>query len=86
MQGTPQIAVVGDDNKSHVKRAVVGDRVGTNIIIEQSENGLAPGDRLVVEGVDKAKEGTAVEARPYDPNKSQNTPAAQPAANPRSKE
>lgn len=83
LQGTAQVSVVGADNKSHVKPVTIGQTVGPNIIIEK---GLAPGDRLVVEGVDKAKEGMAVNPQPYDPNKSANPPAAQPAANQRAKE
>src|SRR5262249_10153234 len=36
LQGTAQISIVGNDNKAHVKRAVLGERIDSNIIIEQS--------------------------------------------------
>jgi membrane fusion protein (multidrug efflux system) len=83
MQGTKQVSVVGDDNKSHVKPVVTGEQVGSDIIIEQ---GLAPGDRLVIEGVEKAKEGTAVNPQPYSPTKSTNQAPAPPTGNQRAKE
>jgi membrane fusion protein (multidrug efflux system) len=83
MQGTKQVSVVGDDNKSHVKPVVTGEQVGSDIIIEQ---GIAPGDRLVIEGVEKAKEGTAVNPQPYSPTKSTNQAPAQPTGNQRAKE
>jgi membrane fusion protein (multidrug efflux system) len=82
MQGTVQVSVIGDDNKSHVKPVVTDGLVGPNIIVEK---GLAAGDRLVIEGVDKAKEGTAVNPQPYNPSKSTNQPAAPPTANQRTK-
>lgn len=80
MQGTIQVSVVGNDNKSHVKPVTTGEQIGSDIIVEK---GLEPGDRLVVEGVDKAKEGTAVNPQPFVPGEVTNTnnPAAQPAAN-----
>lgn len=78
MQGTIQVSVVGNDNKSHVKAVTTGEQIGGNIVIEK---GLEPGERLVVEGVDKAKEGTVVNPQPYAPGSNTNNPAAQPAAN-----
>lgn len=83
LQGTTHVSIVGDDNKSHVKSVVLGPTVGSDIIIQQ---GLAPGERLVIEGVDKAKEGTAVNPQPFNPEKPQSPPAAQPAGNQRAKE
>jgi membrane fusion protein (multidrug efflux system) len=64
LQGTYQVAVIGADNKAHVQPVKVGRRVGSEWIIE---NGLHPGDRIVVEGVQKAREGTAVSPKPWTP-------------------
>jgi RND family efflux transporter MFP subunit len=76
MQGTIQVAVVNSDNKAHVKPVTTGETIGSNIVVEK---GLEPNDHVVIEGVDKAKEGVAVTPQPYAPNNSANQPAAQPA-------
>ncbi len=57
LQGGFQVVTVGADNVAHVKSVKVGARSGSLWVIEQ---GLAPGDRVVVEGVQKAREGAAV--------------------------
>ena len=57
LQGGFQVVTVGPDNVAHVKPVKVGARSGSLWIIDQ---GLAPGDRVVVEGVQKAREGAAV--------------------------
>lgn len=57
LQGTYQVAVIDNDNKAHVHDVKVGDRDGNLWIIT---DGLKPGDRVVVEGVMKAREGTTV--------------------------
>jgi len=62
LQGTYQVAVVDDQNKSHLKPVKVGEQIGQNWIIE---NGLKAGERVVVEGTQKAKEGTVVNPKPY---------------------
>jgi membrane fusion protein (multidrug efflux system) len=43
---------------------VTGNRVGDRWVIEQ---GLKPGDRVIVEGLQKARPGTVVEPKPYQP-------------------
>jgi membrane fusion protein (multidrug efflux system) len=62
LQGSYQVAVVGDDNIAHVRPIKMGDRSGSMWIIE---SGLKPGDRVVVEGTQKAKEGTRVAPKPF---------------------
>jgi membrane fusion protein, multidrug efflux system len=76
MQGSTQVAVVGADNKAHVKPVTTGEQVGSNIIVD---NGLSSGERLIVEGIEKAKEGTVVNPQPYAPGANSNTPAGQAA-------
>jgi len=62
LQGAYQVAVVGETNKVHVQSVKVGEQIGSFWVIE---NGLKPGDRIVVEGVQKAKEGTVVVPKPW---------------------
>jgi len=57
LQGGYQVAVVGADNIAHLRPVKVGDRSGSLWIIA---DGLHPNDRVVVEGIQKVKEGAAV--------------------------
>lgn len=57
LQGTYQVAVVGADNKVSVRTVTMGERTGQMWIVE---SGLKPGERVVVEGVQKAKDGVTV--------------------------
>jgi membrane fusion protein (multidrug efflux system) len=60
LQGSYQVAVVDSQNKAHIRTVTAGDIVGHNWVIEK---GLQPGERVVVEGTQKVKEGEAVEAK-----------------------
>jgi len=62
LQGTFQVAVLGGTNQVHLQPVKVGEQVGANWIIE---NGLKPGDRVVVEGAQKVKEGVVVNPKPF---------------------
>jgi membrane fusion protein (multidrug efflux system) len=62
LQGNFQVAVVGDDNKVHIQPVRVGDRSGSLWAIEE---GLQPGQRVVVEGLQKVREGTLVNTTNY---------------------
>jgi len=57
LQGSYQVATVGADNKAHLQNVKVGSRDGSFWIIEQ---GLRPEDRIVVEGIQKVREGATV--------------------------
>src|SRR5262245_15817889 len=61
LQGNYQVAVVGSDNKVQIRPVKVGERVGTDWIIEQ---GLKPGERVVAEGLQKVKAGMTVNPKP----------------------
>ena len=61
LQGAHQVAVVGADNKVSIRPVKVGDRVGKNWIITE---GLKPGERVVVEGLLKVRDGVAVRPIP----------------------
>jgi len=57
LQGSYLVAVVGGDNKVSLRPVKVGERVGALWIIDQ---GVKPGERVVVEGVQKARDGQLV--------------------------
>ena len=57
IQGTYQIDVVGSDNKVNVRMVKVGERVGTQWIID---SGVKSGEMVIVEGVQKVREGSSV--------------------------
>jgi RND family efflux transporter MFP subunit len=64
LQGTYQVAVVGADGKVAIRPVTVGPRVESKWVIER---GLQPSDRVVVEGIQKARDGMTVTAKPYQP-------------------
>src|SRR5438105_474481 len=57
LQGMYQVAVVGNDDKVSVRTVKVGELTGPMWIIEQ---GLKPGEQVVVEGVQKVRDGMPV--------------------------
>jgi multidrug efflux pump subunit AcrA (membrane-fusion protein) len=57
LQGVHQVAVVGADETVDLRKVQVGERVGSLWIIGQ---GLKPGERVVVEGIDKVRAGQKV--------------------------
>ncbi len=62
LQGGYQVAVVDNDNKVAIRTVKVGDRVGSEWIIE---DGLKRGDRVVAEGVQKVRQGIKVTPKPF---------------------
>jgi len=62
VQGSYQVAVVGDDNKVSIRPVKVGERVGTEWIIEE---GLKPGEKVVAEGTQRVKAGMTVDPKPF---------------------
>ncbi len=66
LQGLQSVLTVGPDNKVLARSVVTGDRVGERWVIEQ---GLKPGDRVIVEGLQKAQPGGLVSPKPYDPSR-----------------
>jgi len=59
LQGSRQVAVVGNDNKVSIRPITVGERVGKLWIVTE---GLKPGERVVVEGLMKVRDGAPVKA------------------------
>jgi membrane fusion protein (multidrug efflux system) len=71
LQGLQSVLAVGPDNKVLARSVVTGDRIDERWIIEQ---GLKPGDRVIVEGLQKARPGTEVDPQPYQPPSSEDKP------------
>jgi membrane fusion protein (multidrug efflux system) len=63
-QGLQSVFVVSPDNKVLLRSIVPGDRVGDRWIVNQ---GLKPGDRVVVEGTMKIRPGMTVTPQPWIP-------------------
>lgn len=66
LQGSHQVAVVGDDNKVNIRAVQVGERVGKLWIVTE---GLKPGERVVVEGLMKVRDGAPVKIISGEPSK-----------------
>jgi RND family efflux transporter MFP subunit len=66
LQGSYQVAVVGSDNKVSIRPVTVGERFGNLWIITQ---GVSAGERVVVEGLMKVRDGAPVKAVPAGSSK-----------------
>jgi membrane fusion protein (multidrug efflux system) len=62
LQGSYQVAVVGADNKIEMRTVKVGERSGSEWVIEE---GLKAGETVVVEGTQKIKPGAVVNPKTY---------------------
>jgi membrane fusion protein (multidrug efflux system) len=73
LQGSYQVAAVDADNKIHIQQVHIGDRSGNQCIIV---DGLQPGQRVVVEGLQKISDGATVTTTNYvEETPSQPTPS-----------
>src|SRR4030081_544845 len=61
LQGSYQAAVVGSDHKVSMRAVKPGETVGTNWVID---SGLKPGEQVVVEGLQRVREGALVSPKP----------------------
>jgi len=66
MQGKDLVAVVEPDNKVNIRLVQVDEQVGSDWIISQ---GLKPGDKVVIEGIQKVRQGMIVNPKPYETEK-----------------
>jgi len=64
LQGKNFVWVVDDANKVSQRGVTVGQRFGSDWVIEE---GLKPGERIVVEGLQKVREGAPVQPLPAPP-------------------
>jgi RND family efflux transporter MFP subunit len=60
-QGSYQVAVVGSDRKVSMRTVKPGQTVGTMWVID---DGLKPGEQVVVEGLQRVRDGTLVTPKP----------------------
>jgi len=64
LQGSYQAAVVDENNKVSIRPVKMGERIGA---MWEVTEGLKPGDRVVVQGLQKAREGSTVAAKNWTP-------------------
>lgn len=64
LQGSYQVAVVGQDNKVAIRSVEVGQRTGTMWVINK---GLTAGEQVVAEGTLKVRDGSVVTPVRYNP-------------------
>jgi membrane fusion protein, multidrug efflux system len=64
LQGIQSVMTVGPDNKAQARSVVIGDHAGGDLVVEQ---GLKPGDRVIVEGLMVVRPGSPVTPQPYHP-------------------
>jgi len=59
LQGTYQAALVGPDGRVKLRTVKLGEQVGQEVIVE---SGLQAGDRIIVQGLQKVRDGAIVNA------------------------
>ena len=64
LQGNYQVAVVGDDNKVSIRPVKMGERIGA---MWEVLDGLKAGDKVIVQGIQKAREGALVTVKEWTP-------------------
>ena len=64
LQGIEQVYTVGADNKVHVVNVTLGPQIGPNFVIK---SGLQPGTQIIMDNLQKLKEGVPVNPHPVAP-------------------
>src|SRR5205809_6412841 len=64
LQGNFQVALVDQNNKVSIHPVKMGERIGA---MWEVTEGLKPGDKVVVQGLQKAREGSTVTAKDWTP-------------------
>jgi RND family efflux transporter MFP subunit len=64
LQGNYQVTVVDENNKVSIRPVKMGERIGA---MWEVTEGLKPGDKVVVQGLQKAREGSTVTAKDWTP-------------------
>jgi membrane fusion protein (multidrug efflux system) len=72
LQGNFQVAVVDENNKVSIRPVTMGERIGG---MWQVTEGLKPGDRVIVQGIQKAHEGSLVTVKEWTPPTNQGVAA-----------
>jgi len=63
LQGTRLVAVVDAHNTVELRPVTVGDTIGNQWVVD---SGVKPGERVVVEGVQKVRTGMVVKPKPFE--------------------
>jgi membrane fusion protein, multidrug efflux system len=66
LQGLQTVLTVGAGSRAEARSVVLGDRAGNGSIVEQ---GLKPGDRVIVDGLMMLRPGSPVSPQPYSEDK-----------------
>jgi membrane fusion protein (multidrug efflux system) len=61
LQGLQQVYVAGSDDKAHLTTIELGPQIGNNWLIQ---GGLAPGAKVIVDNLQKLREGAPVNPHP----------------------
>src|SRR5947199_4035595 len=64
LQGSYQVVVVDQDNKAHIRPVKMGERIGS---MWEVTDGLKHGERVVVQGLQRAHEGAPVTVKDWTP-------------------
>ena len=64
LQGNFQVALVDQNNKVSIRPVKMGERIGA---MWEVTEGIKPGDKVVVQGLQKAREGSIVTAKDWTP-------------------
>jgi len=72
LQGMQQVFVAGDDDKVHVTNVTLGPQHGNDWVIA---SGLQPGSRIIVDNLQKLKDGMPVSPHPAPPAPNTTPPA-----------
>jgi RND family efflux transporter MFP subunit len=78
LQGNYQVAVLDQNNKVSIRPVKMGERI--DALWEVTE-GLKPGDKVVVQGLQKAREGSTVAVKEWTPPPAQ-SPTPEPSTTP----
>src|SRR5205085_7779330 len=64
LQGNYQVVIVDQDNKAHIRPVKTGERIGA---MWEVTDGLKSGERVVVQGLQKTREGAQVAVKDWTP-------------------
>lgn len=74
LQGSYQLTMIDSNNVAHVRPVKMGDRVGTMWVVDQ---GIKPNEKVVVEGIQNARDGMKVLTKPWIPPVESPSPASE---------
>lgn len=67
LQGINQVAVVNEENKVDIRTVKTGDEIDAKVVITE---GLKPGEKVIVSGIQKVAPGAVVVPKPFVPTES----------------